>query len=62
MKKFVNDPRQFVPEMLEGIFLASGGRLKYEPKYNLIYRADMPRRTRSRSFRGRAPATSRPTP
>ena len=42
MKKFVNDPRQFVPEMLEGIHLASDGRLKYEPKYNLIYRADMP--------------------
>src|ERR1035437_6789386 len=43
MKKFVNDPRQFVPEMLEGIQLASDGRLKYEPKYNLIYRADMPK-------------------
>ena len=43
MKKFVNDPRQFVPEMLEGIHLASDGRLKYDPKYNLIYRADMPR-------------------
>ena len=43
MKKFVNDPRQFVPEFLEGIELASGGTLKYEPKYNLIYRADMPR-------------------
>ena len=42
MKKFVNDPRQFVPEMLDGIQLASGGALKYEPKYNLIYRADMP--------------------
>ncbi|HBV93624.1 MAG TPA: dihydroxyacetone kinase subunit DhaK, partial [Chloroflexi bacterium] len=35
MKKFVNDPRHFVPEMLEGIQLASDGRLKYEPKYNL---------------------------
>jgi len=42
VKKFVNDPRQFVPEMLEGICLASDGRLKYEPKYNLLYRADMP--------------------
>ena len=42
MKKFVNAPRQFVPEMLEGIWLASAGRLKYEPKYNLLYRADMP--------------------
>ena len=42
MKKFLNDPKQFVPEFLEGIQLASGGALKYEPKYNLIYRADMP--------------------
>lgn len=42
MKKFLNDPKQFVPEFLEGIALASGGTLKYEPKYNLIYRADMP--------------------
>ena len=39
MKKFVNDPRQFVPEFLEGIQLASGGALKYEPKYNLIYQS-----------------------
>ena len=43
MKKFLNEPKQFVPEFLEGIQLASGGALKYEPKYNLIYRADMPR-------------------
>ncbi len=42
MKKFLNDPKQFVPEFLEGIQLASDGTLKYEPKYNLIYRADMP--------------------
>ena len=42
MKKFVNDPAKFVPEMLEGIALANEGTLKYEPKYNLIYRADRP--------------------
>ena len=42
MKKFVNDPAKFVPEMLEGIFLANEGKLKYEPKYNIIYRADRP--------------------
>ncbi|WP_163544371.1 dihydroxyacetone kinase subunit DhaK [Occultella kanbiaonis] len=42
MKKFVNDPRQFVPEMLTGIQLASGGALDYDPRYNLIYRADAP--------------------
>jgi dihydroxyacetone kinase-like protein len=43
VKKFVNDPREFVPEMLDGIQLASGGALSYDPRYNLIYRADMPR-------------------
>ena len=43
MKKFVNDPGEFVPEMLTGIQLASGGTLRYEPKFNLIYRADIPK-------------------
>jgi phosphoenolpyruvate---glycerone phosphotransferase subunit DhaK len=52
MKKFVNDPKQFVPEFLEGIALASGGTLKYEPKYNLIYRADMPKQDRVSIIQG----------
>ena len=43
MKKFINDPKNFVDEFLEGVALASGGVLKYEPKYHLIYRADMPK-------------------
>ncbi len=43
MKKFVNDPKQFVPEMLTGIALANPDTLRYEPKYNLIMRADAPR-------------------
>jgi dihydroxyacetone kinase-like protein len=43
MKKFVNDPRQFVPEMLKGIALANPDTLKYVPEYNLIMRADAPR-------------------
>jgi dihydroxyacetone kinase-like protein len=42
VKKFVNDPQQFVPEMLKGIELANPGTLKYVPKYNLIMRADAP--------------------
>ncbi len=42
MKKFVNDPVNFVPEMLEGLALANPDTLKYEPKYNLIYRPNMP--------------------
>ena len=43
MKKFVNDPQQFVPEMLEGIALANPDTLTYDPAYNLIMRADAPR-------------------
>lgn len=42
MKKFVNDPKQFVPEMLKGIALANPTTLKYVPEYNLIMRADIP--------------------
>lgn len=42
MKKFVNDPKQFVPEMLKGIALANPTTLKYVPEYNLIMRADAP--------------------
>ena len=43
MKKFVNDPQRFVPEMLEGIALANPDTLTYVPEYNLIMRADAPR-------------------
>jgi len=43
VKKFVNDPQQFVPEMLKGIELANPGALKYVPEYNLIMRTDAPR-------------------
>ncbi|BEP15347.1 dihydroxyacetone kinase subunit DhaK [Acidothermaceae bacterium B102] len=42
MKKFVNDPKQFVPEMLYGIAMANPDTLKYLPQYNLIMRADAP--------------------
>jgi dihydroxyacetone kinase-like protein len=42
MKKFVNDPRQYVPEMLKGIALANPETLRYVPDYNLIMRADAP--------------------
>lgn len=42
MKKFVNDPKDFVPEMLKGIALANPETLKYIPDYNLIMRADIP--------------------
>jgi phosphoenolpyruvate---glycerone phosphotransferase subunit DhaK len=43
VKKFVNDPHQFVPEMLKGIALANPNMLRYVPDYNLIMRADAPR-------------------
>jgi len=43
MKKFVNDPKDFVPEMLKGIALANPKTLKYVPEYNLIMRTDIPR-------------------
>ncbi|UIJ35953.1 dihydroxyacetone kinase subunit DhaK [Allobranchiibius sp. GilTou73] len=43
MKKLVNDPQQFVPEMLEGLALANPDTLVYDPAYNLIRRADAPR-------------------
>jgi len=43
VKKFVNDPRNFVPEMLTGIALANPDTLRYVPEYNLIMRADAPR-------------------
>jgi dihydroxyacetone kinase-like protein len=39
---FVNDPKNFVPEMLEGLALANPDTLRYVPEYNLIMRADGP--------------------
>jgi dihydroxyacetone kinase-like protein len=42
VKKFVNDPKQHVPEMLKGIALANQDTLRYIPDYNLIMRADAP--------------------
>jgi phosphoenolpyruvate---glycerone phosphotransferase subunit DhaK len=43
VKKFVNDPKDFVPEMLKGIALANPDTVKYVPEYNLIMRTDAPR-------------------
>ncbi len=43
MKKFVNDPKNYVAEMLEGVALANPDTLRYVPAYNLIMRADAPR-------------------
>ena len=43
MKKFVNDPQQFVPDMLKGLALSNPNSLRYVPEFNLIHRADAPR-------------------
>ncbi|SEF81339.1 dihydroxyacetone kinase, N-terminal domain [Actinacidiphila yanglinensis] len=43
MKKFVNDPKDYVAEMLQGLALANPDTLRYVPEYNLIMRADAPR-------------------
>jgi phosphoenolpyruvate---glycerone phosphotransferase subunit DhaK len=42
MRKFVNDPKQFVPEMLRGLALANPESLRYVPEYNLIIRKGAP--------------------
>ena len=42
MKKFVNDPANFVREMLEGLALANPQTLKWVPEHNIIYRTDAP--------------------
>ncbi|HVT00062.1 MAG TPA: dihydroxyacetone kinase subunit DhaK [Solirubrobacterales bacterium] len=42
MKKFVNDPTDFVPEMLAGVAAANPDTLRYVPEFNLIMRADAP--------------------
>mgnify|MGYP001168733127 FL=1 len=42
MKKLMNDPKNFVPEMMKGIELANPGKIKYVPAYNLVMRADAP--------------------
>jgi dihydroxyacetone kinase-like protein len=42
VKKFVNNPKDYVPEMLKGLALANPDTLRYIPEYNLIMRADAP--------------------
>lgn len=42
MKKLLNDPKQFVAQMLEGVALANPTTLRYVPAFNLIMRADAP--------------------
>jgi dihydroxyacetone kinase-like protein len=52
MKKFINDPKAFVPEMLKGIALANPETLTYVPEYNLIMRSDAPRQDKVSIIQG----------
>jgi len=38
----MNDPKQFVPEMMKGLAAANPDTIKWVPEYNLIMRADAP--------------------
>ncbi|WP_099024496.1 dihydroxyacetone kinase subunit DhaK [Mycolicibacterium palauense] len=42
MKRFVNDPKNFVAEVLAGIAAANPDTLLHDPEFNLIVRADAP--------------------
>ncbi len=52
MKKFVNDPKRFVPEMLRGIQLANPDKIKYVPEHNLIMRSDAPKENKVSIIQG----------
>jgi len=52
VKKFVNDPKDYVSEMLKGIALANPDTLRYVPKCNLIMRADAPRQDKVTIIQG----------
>src|SRR3954453_21939665 len=55
MKKFVNDPKNYVPEMLQGLALANPETLRYVPEYNLIMRTDAPRDDKVSIVQGSGP-------
>jgi dihydroxyacetone kinase-like protein len=42
MNKFMNKADNFVPEMLEGVYMANPDMLSYVPEFNLIHRSDRP--------------------
>ncbi len=44
MKKFVNDPANFVPEMLEGLQLANPDMIRYLPENAIVHRTDRPQK------------------
>ena len=42
MKKLMNQAEDYVKEMIEGVVLANPDKLRSVPKYNIVYRSDMP--------------------
>jgi dihydroxyacetone kinase-like protein len=42
VRKFLNDPNNFVKEMIEGVHLANPGKFKLVAEFNLLYRSDRP--------------------
>jgi len=42
MKKFVNDPAQFVPEFMKGVALANPDLLEFLPEFQMLKRKDRP--------------------
>ena len=42
MKKFINDPAQFVPEFMQGIALANPDLLSFTPEFQMITRKSGP--------------------
>lgn len=43
MKKFMNEPRNFVKEMIEGVYLANKDQLEWVPEINTLYLKNIPK-------------------
>ena len=59
MKKFINDPKNLTKELLEGFAIAHGDIVTVTVREDRLPRPAQAGRTRSRSSRSAAPATSR---
>ena len=61
MKRFMNDPKNFVTEVLAGVAAANPNTLRHVPEYNLIVRADAPVSGKVAIIQDRALDTNQPT-
>jgi phosphoenolpyruvate---glycerone phosphotransferase subunit DhaK len=52
MKKFVNEPANFVPEFMKGVVLANPDLLEFEPEFQMIKRKDAPNNSRVSVIQG----------